>query len=276
MSFPTFETSRHHGRPVNLFFIKYGDSEDSYFGYTDAEQDMTVAGKLYKSVAVQRGAIVVKGNMDKAVLQVNMALNLEVAELFRSYPPSNVVRLTIFQGHLSDPDGEFLVIWSGRVSSNKREAGELILSCEPTRTSLRRIGLRRHYQYSCPHVLFGPHCRANKVAATISSAVAGIDGQIITLASEWASGTPQLYLGGMVEWENDMGDTEYRTIIRAKPTFVTISGQLRDLAVGDTIRLVRGCSRDMAGCNSHGNILNFGGCPFIPKVNPVSTVNQFF
>lgn len=276
MTFGAVENTRYYGRPVNLFLVKYGDGADSYFGYTDAERDITIAGKLYRSVAIQRGAIVVKGNMDRTTLQVNMALNLEVAELFRQYPPSSVVRLTIYQGHMSDPDGEFLVVWAGRVVSAKREDVELVLSCEPTRTSLKRLGLRRHYQYSCPHVLFGPHCKANKAAATVSRPIVSISGAILTFASGWSPVTPTQFLGGMIEWENAMGDTEYRTIIRATATQVTISGTLRDIATGDTVRLVRGCSHDMAGCASHNNILNFGGCPFIPKTNPVSTVNQFF
>lgn len=276
MTFDSVENTRYFGRPVNLFLIQYGEGVGSYFGYTDATEDITHADKLYRSVAIQRGAIVVKGSMDKSVLQVNMALNLEVAELFRQYPPSSVVHLTIHQGHLSDPSGEFLVVWAGRVGSAKRESGELILSCEPTRTSLKRLGLRRHYQYSCPHVLFGPHCKADKAAATVTRTIAAVTSNQITLPAAWSSGDAARYLGGMIEWENAMGDTEYRTIIRVAGNVLTISGSLRDLAAGGSVRVVRGCSRDMLGCHSHGNILNFGGCPFIPKTNPVAVVNQFF
>ena len=276
MTFGSIESSRTKGRPVNLFSIRYGEGPNSYFAYTDAVNNVTHDGIVYQSVAVQRGAIVVKGNMDKAALEVRMDMSLPVAELFRVYPPANVVNLTILQGHLSDTSAEFLVIWSGRVTSSKREAPEVILTCEPIRTSMKRIGLRRNYQYSCPHVLYGPWCRANKAAATRIGTVATIIGNRVTMQPGWADGASDRYLGGMVEWQNAMGDTEVRSIIRVIGDVLTLSGVPRDMLVGGTVDVVRGCSRGMAGCNSHNNIQNFGGCPFIPTKNPVGTTNQFY
>lgn len=276
MSFAETESSRIKGRRVNLFMIRYGESPNSYYAYTDGSADVTVDGIAYRARPVTRGAIVVKGNMDKAALEVRMSIDLEVAELFRIYPPSSVVSLTIYQGHLSDGDGEFLVAWAGRITSAKRSHPELVLTCEPIRTSLKRLGLRRHYQYSCSHVLYGEWCRANKAAATSSGTIASISGLRVTMNPGWAVGDPERYLGGMVEWVNSVGDTEVRSIIRIAGDILSLSGALRDLSVGDTLTVVRGCSRDMPGCNSHNNIQNFGGCPFIPTKNPVGRLNHFY
>ena len=51
--------------------------------------------------------------LDKSTLKVSMDIGTDLAELFRIYPPSSVVTLTIFEGHIDDPDGEFLAVWAG-------------------------------------------------------------------------------------------------------------------------------------------------------------------
>lgn len=277
MSFDSIEKSRTKGRPVNLFLLRYGTQPNSYYAYTDATSDIARGGVTYQSVAIVRGAIVVKGNMDKASLEVRMAMSLPAAELFRVYPPANVITLTISQGHLGDPDNEFLVAWAGRVTSAKRETPELVLTCEPHRTSMKRLGLRRHYQYSCAHVLYGPHCRANKAAATTSrSVVAVLSSMRIQLPAGWNTLPVANYVGGMIEWTTPNGEKEVRSIIRISGEVLTLSGMLNGLAAGDTVSVIRGCSRNLEGCGTHNNVLNFGGCPFIPKKNPVGRLNMFY
>lgn len=277
MSLSTFENSRARGRPVNLFLIRYGVEAGSYYAYTDSTEQIVHGGITYVSVAIQRGAIVVKGTMDKADFEVRLDMSLPVAELFRVYPPANVVTLIVKQGHIGDPDNQFLTVWAGRVVSSKREPPEVILNCESVRTMMRRLGLRRHYQYSCAHVLYGPRCRADKAAATSSRTVASVSGNRITLPAGWngAFGTSQ-FVGGMIEWVNAAGETEVRSIIRIATNTLTLSGMPVGLAAGDTVSVIRGCARTMAACNLHNNILNFGGCPFIPTENPVRRLNQFY
>ena len=278
MSFSDIEASRQKGSMVNLFMLRYGSAPKSYFAYTDAEQPITHMDVVYLPTPIMRGRIAVTGTLDKAVLEVRVARNTPIADLFLYYPPPEVVNITILQGHLSDPSGEFLVGWTGRVTGTKRTDSELVLSCEPVATSMKRVGLRRHYQYSCMHVLYGPQCRANKSAATIKRPVESLTANTVTMESGWvASGQEDNYIGGMVEWINAAGDREYRTILRISSGRVfTLSGPTGGLNPGSVLDVVRGCPRTMAGCLSHDNIHNFGGCPWIPKKNPIGSVNQFY
>lgn len=276
MSLNALENSRKKGQPRNLFLIRYGDSPGSYYAYTDAEHDIFHDSVTYQSIAITRGAIVVKGNMDKTSMEVRMSLDLPVAARFQSYPPSHVVTLTILQGHLNDPDAQFLTIWAGRIINAKREAPELILTCEPIRTSMKRLGLRRHYGYGCSHKLYGPWCNANKTAASVAAVVSSISGYRVTLVGGWTPGDTTDYVGGMLEWNNAAGDREVRTILRVSGNVLTLSGTPKYLDAGSSVTVVRGCSRDEAGCNSHNNIHNYGGCPFIPSKNPISRTNQFY
>lgn len=278
MSLEQIESSRQQGRPVNLFLLRYGSGPNSYYAYTDAEQEIVDGGITYRPVSVMRGKIAVSGTMDKATLEIRLSRNSQVGQLFLQYPPAEVVNVTIKQGHLSDPDAQFLVGWAGRVVSSKRNDTEVVLSCEPVSTSMKRVGLRRHYQYSCMHVLYGPQCRANKASATIEREILSLASTAVSLAPGWSVPHDLSdFIGGMLEWTNSAGDTEYRTILRISlGTNLTLSGPTRGLSVGMDVKVVKGCPRTMEGCMSHGNIHNFGGCPFIPKQNPVGSLNQFY
>ena len=137
MSFGAIERTRAKGRPVNLFYVKYGSAPNSFYAYTDAEKAITNNGVTYQPLAISRGKIVVSGTLDKAAMEVRMTLNVPLAEHFRVYPPTQTVNLTIFQGHLSDTATQFLVAWTGRVISSKRTDNELIAALD---NALRSAG----------------------------------------------------------------------------------------------------------------------------------------
>lgn len=293
MSFGNIEKSRYKGRPTNLFLVRYGSAPNSYYAYTDAEKTIIHNGTEFTPLAITRGKITASGTLDKAAIEVRSTLNIPLAEHFRVYPPAQVVNITILQGHLSDPDAQFLVAFAGRVVSAKRDNNELVLSCEPVSTSLKRVGLRRHYQYSCPHVLYGEMCRASKAAATKSVTVSSASGTTVTLPEGWETDEriPK-YLNGMIEWENSAGDTEVRTILRVDIVGgrnLVVSGTTRDLKAGSPARVILGCNHglwknangvgltQMTDCHFlHNNIKNFGGCFAIPTKNPIGLTNQFY
>lgn len=283
MTFSTYETSRQKGGPVTLYLFTYGNDgasppSDLVFAYTDAEQEITYSGQTYTPQPIFRENVTASGQLDKSTLQIRMPRNLSITNLFRVYPPTQVVSLVIRQGHVDDADSEFLVVWSGRVLSVGREGDESIFACEPVSSSLRRPGLRRHYQIGCPHVLYGAQCRADKPSATVTGTVSAIDGLSVTLADGWEGSFDQSkFLEGMVEWTNDDGGTEVRKILSVTGDTLLLGGYLRDLAVSDTVSVILGCNHQMTDCQDlHDNIQNHGGCPWIPTKNPVGTYNNYY
>ncbi|MGO8241346.1 phage BR0599 family protein [Rhizobium ruizarguesonis] len=286
MSFSSIETSRHRGQPVTLYHFAY--SETAYFAYTDAENPIThddngsaSGGEIiYEPIPIMREAVVSSGTMDKSALSIRMPRDVELGDLFRVYPPAQVVTLIIRQGHLSDTEDppEFLVIWSGRVLSVARDGDECVVSCEPVSSSLRRPGLRRHYQFGCPHVLYGPQCSANKAAHSISTTVSALSGTSITLPGGWnGSFSAAKFVEGVVEWTNDAGGIERRKILKVTGNVLLLGGLLRDLDVGATITAALGCNHQMSDCqNLFANIQNFGGCPWIPTENPIGPRNNYY
>lgn len=279
MSFSDLEESRALGRPAYLALVRYGTNPEAFYAYTTSEYPVVFDGVTYAPAPLRIPNRTSSGELDKTTLEVEVPRDLAVAELFRVTPPSFVVALTIRQGHI---DGtEFPAVWVGRILGSVREGSVAKLLCEPSSTSLKRVALRRNYMYSCPHVLYGPQCRANKAAATISAPVEALTGSRITLPVGWD--TPERapkYLGGVIEWDGDAGPVVRGVVGLSDDRILQLSGSTQELEVGMTVRVSLGCSHNfelvggqpVSDCQDlHNNILNFGGHPFIPTDNPIGT-----
>jgi hypothetical protein len=212
-------------------------------------------------------------------MTIRTAVDSPVAELFRLFAPSYPVTLVIYAGHIGDSDAEFIAIWTGRIQSAKRSASgarNVELSAVPDSASMRRSGLRRHYQLTCPHALYDQDpfsCRANKAAATRAGVVATAVSYLgVTLAPGWqGSFDPAKFVSGMVEWTGPNGP-EKRTILRVAGNVLSLNMPTTGLTPGMTVDVVLGCNRQISDCqNLHNNVRNFGGMPFIPTDNPIKT-----
>jgi hypothetical protein len=275
------------GNPVQLFRFDYGLEAGERVAITDHTEEITVdhgspVGVVtYEPMPVSRGNVVSNGTLDKQSIKIELDVGNALAELFRVYPPSSVVSLVIYEGHLDDPDGEFIVIWAGRVLAAGRQGSRLELSAEPIATQMRRAGLRRNYQYGCPLILYGKElgigtCEASKAAATVSSTVSAIAGTVITLADGWEYGfDARKFVRGTVQWTPADRSTEYRTIIRVSGNELTLGGIPNDLSPGDPIDIVLGCNHrafeiDGGDCEGlHNALPSYGGDPFIPIKNVI-------
>ena len=291
MSFGERESSRYIGAPVTLYFvIGVGNDLDDVplgpWGFTDGETPITRTHEIngepvevvYQPWPIKHSDKSQDGTLDKSDINVTAALGTPLDDLFLAYPPMQVVNLTIFEGHVGDEPNDFPCTWMGRILSGGWRNNEIELNCVPVSTAILRPGLRRPYTLGCPHVLFGAHCGASRAAATTTRVVTLVDRNKVTLDSQLGADRAQ-FVGGLAEWVNPGNSLkEIRTItaIDAPAWIITIRGSNRGLIAGATISLIRGCDRQMTGCNLHSNILNYGGQPFIPLENPLSQKNQFY
>lgn len=276
MTLQQYEESRHQGEPVNLYLYRYGVAPGAYYAYNDGEEIISIEGVDYIPVPMQRSPINSDGTLDKSALTVSCPRDLDIVELFRVYPPHQVVTLVIRQGHPKDAVPEYLVIWSGRVTSRNIKGDECEFTCEPISSSMRRSGLRRNYQFGCPHALYGPQCNASKAAATFTQTVISVANNEVTLADGWNGGEPlNHFYAGLAEWQH-LGETVIRSILNIEfDKVVIMAGPAIGLLPGDSIDIIKGCDHTMVGCNDHNNIQNFGGQPWIPTKNPITGISPF-
>jgi len=284
MSYEAYEESIFHGEPIDLYAFVYGQGANEKHYFVDCEIPITLDGVTYQPVPISRGAINSSGTLDKSSLSIEVDAQSPIAELFRVYPPTQPVTLVMRHGHVGDPDNEFKVIWTGRVLSCGWEGSVATLSCEPVSTSMMRTGLRRHWQYGCPHALYmgddSGGCRASKAAATQVTTVSAVSGSIVTLPSGWNGSRDKVkFINGLVEWPNGQGSFERRAILRVNTAAntLTIGGPIVNMEAGDTLNVILGCNHQMTDCaDLHNNINDFGGQPWIPTKNPFGQTQNYY
>lgn len=294
MTFDYRETSRQDGHPISLYFFRYGEGADDYFAFnsSDIEVDFDHGGVLgvvtYEPRPIDRDGISASGDLDKSTLTLQVSRTNPLAVMLNASPVSYPVTFEIREGHLGD--GEFLIAMVGRVLGLTYDGSEASLICEPIQTSMGRNGLRRNYQFPCPHVLYGTRCGANKAAATSVHEVVSVAGPEVTLTPNWVDeATRATFINGTAEWARaDDGRKERRTIIRIKDNAtIILSGPGSALANGADITLIKGCSHVLeldaeAGTitgdcvDVHDNVQNFGGCLTIPTENPIGAKNPYY
>lgn len=281
MTFTAKEESVADGVPITLYFFRYGPAAGEFFALTDHDSSFVYSGTTYSPVAIGREEVEASGGLDNSTLELQIDPGAEIVSYLLRKPAGQVVSLTIYQGHANDTAKEFFVVWAGRVLSAARKDPWAEIAAEPVSTSLRRVGLRRHYQTMCPFLLYGPQCRADPDHAKQVRIIAGFGENYLDLSDGWNGGVPKgTFRMGYVEW--DHADTG-ATIRRATLTVITSSdriileGDTDGLAEGATVSLFPGCAHSTSDCKSvHNNINNFGGQPLIPVDNPVKTKNLYF
>lgn len=248
------------------------------FAFCDGEEPITRAGITYEPFPIQMSDLSSDGTLDKSDITISMARGSDLESEFIGSQPSHVVNLIVFQGHVDDPVtlANYPAAWVGRIGAPIFENTEVKYNCVPVSTSIQRPGLRRNYQLTCPHVLYGPHCRASKKQFTVSNLVVGLTGSVVELNVGLTAHTK--YLGGTIEWTHNES-TSIRTIIAIDSSgrFLTVRGNLRGMNINTNVKISFGCKRTTLECkDKFGNILNFGGQPTIPLENPMSSKNFFF
>lgn len=291
--FAAFESSRKKGAPVHLYLFRLGQTGDVFFAYTNAPYEIThddgsgIGPQKYVPEPMTHGAVKSNGDGSRTRVLVRGAFGTELSFTFRQGIPEREIFLVVYVGHEGDPDEEFVVEWSGRVVGGKQTGTSFEYATESTASDMRRPGLRRNYQRSCPLVLYdGGSCRADKAAATHNADIVSADRTVLQMPVGWDNGGgPENFRnGGLLEYTNAAGTRVFRTIRSAGATSIVINAPVFDLADGDTVSLSFGCNRQTSHCeNLHKevgtgrpNINNFGGQPEIPVDNPLSTKNVFF
>lgn len=267
MSYELIEVSRDDGRPVELIHISY--SGNNWY-YTSADRDLVYLGSTYKAIPCSRSKLEPTSDPSKSDMTFTFPRDIEVAEVFRVQPPSEVVSLTLFGQHYGD--SEFVSLWKGRVVDAQWEGALVNLVGESVFASLRRPGLRRRYQYQCPHALYGNKCGVNRLLWKEEHPLGSVSG--VQLQVNGAIGKPDdYYAGGYVTWANSLNLNVEKRMIRASvgaSGVITLSNIPVALSSGQVVTLYPGCDHTLgaAGCGRFSNHENFGGTPFIPDKNP--------
>lgn len=265
MTYDAREISADLGAPVEIYEFTRGAYR---LRFTSADAPVVYVGQTFAPMPITRTSIEAGLEAVRATLTVTVPRTMEVADWHRVAPPADVVTLTIWQRHLGDPNNEFAVIWRGRVVSVDFQGAAAEIACESVYTSIRRAGLRRAYQRTCPHVLYSGECRASSTAFETVGTIGSVAGLVVTSAVFGALASGYL-VGGFIQLPRISGQFERRGIVAHTGSNITLSQATEGLIVGAVFSVFPGCDHTMPTCSSKfSNLPNYGGMPYLPTKNP--------
>jgi len=272
MSFDTLERSIADGAPRRLYLFQRGVQA---WCYASGDRDVTHLARAYKAIAggIADDGIRQTGQAQADMLQITAAADLDVAQLYRSLPPSADVSVTVFGLHESLAD--YVVLWSGSVRSVKwPRIDRCVISCATLAASLESTGLRLSWDRACPHALYTVACGVDAAAWRVTSSVQSMDGASVTNGG-LAAYPAGYFTGGYVEWSLPGGEPERRGIERHADGTLHLLGGTAGIAPGAALNVYPGCAQTTTACKAFGNLANFGGIPHLAGVSPFDGNNHF-
>lgn len=263
------ELSYEQSRPIEIYDIAYSGNS---WHYTNDVEELQFDNALYVPIPIERGETEENGDAEKANMEIKISRNSTMADVFKVTPPSEPVTITIRQYHkgaqLVNPDLQTAVIWKGRVINVAWEDDVMSLTTESVFSSLLRVGVTRKFSRQCTHALYGNGCRLQRENFRVIAVGTAQNGTVLTIPH----GKPaNWFAGGYLMYKNvDNGSIERRAIKENSETTVTVTAFPLGFAAGRTeVTLFAGCDHTHGTCkNKFNNIINYGGQPYIPILNP--------
>lgn len=261
MSYAIQDASIESGQPVELY--EFVQREISWYFNTSVDP-VVHNGITYVPANIARSGYSVSNEIDKSQVVLTFPRDASFVAQFIAKNPDFVTTLTIKRGHTSDSVDDFIVYWKGRVLSAKSSGSRVELTCESVFSSMRRHGLRARYQRNCRHVLYGSACGVLQATHTIAAQVTGQSGDeaSLTAVGSYADG---YFSGGILK----LPSGGLRFITNHTGSVVKLNKPLDADSGGLNVEVSPGCDHLKATCHSKfNNVINFGGFPYIPGVNP--------
>lgn len=258
-------------RKVELYDFSYGVA---HFRYANGVRAVSWQSQQYDPAALDRGAIHAGSDPSRNTLDITAPLSLPLLDLFRPVGTLQRIGLTLYRQNVN---GSTAAIWNGEIGSVEFAGDKATIHCLPPLAALNSLGLKRAWQKSCPHVLYGAglgQCNASRTAVQTSATLTGVAGDVINAAA-FAAQADGWWAGGYIEWD-DGTVVQRRFISSHAADAVTLLTPAAPLVVGDVVTALPGCDHTLATCNSKfANAVNYGGQPWIPTKNPMGGQEVF-
>jgi len=261
MSYQIVEQSLADGQPVELYEFK---QHINYWFYTSGVDAVEWNARSFVPAAITRSAVTQSNEMSGAKLTLVFPRDHPFVAQFVGMSPDFPTTLTIFRGHATDTAKEWAAYWKGRVVRASATRSEVTLECESLFSSMQRTGCRARFQLTCRHALYSAACGVSsalhRTTALVQSSTSS--SLICTGVSSFPNGW---FTGGIVQFPSGT----LRFISEHKSDLITCTRPFTENVNGQTVSVFPGCDHAKQTCiNKFDNLLNFGGFPYIPVVNP--------
>jgi uncharacterized phage protein (TIGR02218 family) len=265
LTYDAREKSEYSGEPVEVY--KFDREGIRIWRYTSADRDVVLGGDIYLAAPIKRNDIEGSQDVERTALKITMPADADFPEQFIASPPTDRIMVEVRRYHYQDSEIAFL--WVGRVVNVEHREFEAIILCESAISSLKRPTLRRVYQTSCPHLLYGQECGIAKATFGITAALSAGTSGVTLKSATFAGYTDAYFAGGFVE-VTISGNVNRAFIVNHVGDTLTTGLPLQGAAVGLSVTAYPGCDHSLDTCvTKFSNNVNYGGFPYIPQKNPM-------
>jgi len=264
MAYQDTEKSTQLGAPIEVY--KFTGSFNNYF-YTRHDTAVEVAGDTYTPIAIERGTVKLGTQEEKQLaIEVTMPINTQIVfeYAYEQAPPSLI--LEIIRCH-ADNLNDTVTLWKGRVTTFTVEK-RICKMRVPSIFSYIFQGAAPipRFQAPCNHLFTDARCGVPEATVRHATVVNSVVGNVIGVDSvPYTEGQVQ---AGILR----VSGGESRMITGLSGTSITVSYPFSQIAVGDTVDVVRGCDHSFTTCRDvYSNGENYGGFPIVPKRNPFTS-----
>jgi uncharacterized phage protein (TIGR02218 family) len=267
--FDAQEVSVFGGRPVELYEFAL---EGATFRFNNTEESIIVAAQTYLPGGIRRDNVEQSNKQITGSFELHWALTNGNTALFLSKwiatAPEGDVEITIKKFHVTDtPTPEVITFWTGKLMDVAYADNEAIMLVSNVSSFFTDKGPRMSWGGHCGHNFGDELCGfvLSTVTRTLTVASVAADGITVTITDLSTGQTNGDYIRG----ELRLGAFTRRYITQHTGDVIVLLYPVPDLGAGDTIEVVEGCPHNVTACDTRfTNIINYGGSPNTPNINP--------
>lgn len=259
----TLESSVEDSRPIELFEFSLGAT---FFRFTSAEDELTVAGDVYTPIAIARGRIEQGSDQSNRNLSVTMPTDTDFALKYVSIPPGEKASLNIFRFQRDEVPAfdTQVLLFKGNVQSvafpnDGHSAQFAIRSIE---SAMNRLLPRFTFAGMCQHILYDAACGAIDTDFDHTGIASSILNNTITVSGASASGFD--FTSGYLR---PTGTNDFRMVRSQSGDVLTLLLPFQADPTGVSMQVFAGCDHLILGDCAlvFDQVINFGGTPFVPN-----------
>lgn len=268
MVFETEETSIESGRPVELYHFSVGAT---HYYYTSAPDSFLFGGNTWLPRQITRTSPTQSTEERRQQIEITIPTEDTVASRFVGIIPGQPMFLEVSRYHRGDT--EVYLVWSGIIAGATygKQGAECTLRGVNTESAFSRPIPKFKYQGLCNYVLFDLNCQLDADDYKFTGTVASISGSTITVTGISAQGTDWMVAGYV-----NFNDTDFRLVLSQSGDVLTMYLPFENNPAGQSVDCFAGCDHSIVDCGNKfivdnptdGNIINYGGFPFVPELNP--------
>jgi len=245
-------------KPVELFHIWYSAS---HWYYTNGDVSVVYGGNTYVPATIKRNALEKDTQLSVTTIEIEFSyLNNPVVE-YLAYNPVTLVWVSVTRLFRDQVPLEGASVFLGQIKEVVFQGNAGKAACVGFEYYLNHPMPLYRYQRQCNWALFSTRCtlsttgRSQVVTVTELSS----NGLIVTCSGMTQSDANYYRYGELVL------NSDRRMITMYTGTQIYLRYKMKNLAVGSQPTIYAGCDGNITTCSGKfGNVINFGGHPYIP------------